>query len=157
MGKPLGNGHPIAAAVFRREVIAGFGASTRYFHTFGGNPVSCAAAAAVLDVIEAEDLLGNARAMGVRLREGMQTIGDAAPAVGAVRTAGLFAAADIVDANGDPDGAAAAAIVNRMREAGVLISATGRYGHTLKIRPPLVFEREHIDLLLEVLSNAVAA
>jgi 4-aminobutyrate aminotransferase-like enzyme len=157
MGKPMGNGHPIAAAVFRPEVIAGFGASTRYFNTFGGNPVSCAAAAAVLDVIEAEDLLGNARAMGVRLREGMQTIGDAAPAVGAVRTAGLFAAADIVDANGDPDGAAAAAIVNRMREAGVLISATGRYGHTLKIRPPLVFEREHIDLLLEALSNAVAA
>jgi 4-aminobutyrate aminotransferase-like enzyme len=74
-----------------------------------------------------------------------------------VRTAGLFAAADIVDTDGEPDGGAAGAIVNRMREAGVLISATGRYGHTLKIRPPLVFEREHIDLLLEALSNAVAA
>ncbi len=156
MGKPMGNGHPIAAAVFRPEVIAGFGASMRYFNTFGGNPVSCAAAAAVLDVIEAEDLLGNARAMGARLREGMQAIAHGVPAISTVRTAGLFAAADIVDANGDPDGAAAGAIVNRMREAGVLISATGPYGHTLKIRPPLVFKREHIDLLLEALSNAVA-
>ena len=73
-----------------------------------------------------------------------------------MRSAGLFAAADIVDVNRDPDGATAATVVNRMREAGVLISATGRYGHTLKIRPPLVFEREHIDLLLEALSNAVA-
>jgi 4-aminobutyrate aminotransferase-like enzyme len=156
MGKPMGNGHPIAAAVFRSETIASFGASMRYFNTFGGNPVSCAAAAAVLDVIEGEDLLANAGAMGVRLAGGLRAIAAGAPAIGAVRAIGLFAAADIVDAEGAPDGASAAHIVNHMREAGVLISATGPYGHTLKIRPPLVFAREHVDLLLEAISNAVA-
>jgi 4-aminobutyrate aminotransferase-like enzyme len=154
MGKPMGNGHPIAAAVFRPDVIAQFGASTRYFNTFGGNPVSCAAAAAVLDVIEGDDLLANARAMGAYLDEGLRAVAVDAPAIGAVRSAGLFAAADIVDGGGAPDGVAAAGIVNRMRDAGVLISATGPCGHTLKIRPPLVFAREHVDMLLEALRNA---
>jgi 4-aminobutyrate aminotransferase-like enzyme len=157
MGKPMGNGHPIAAAVFRPEVIAHFGAAVRYFNTFGGNPVSCAAAAAVLDVIEQQDLLANARAMGARLAAGMRDIAARGPVIGAVRFAGLFAAADIVDADGAPDGWAAARIVNRMREAGVLISATGPQGHTLKIRPPLVFAPEHVDLLLEALCNALDA
>jgi len=156
MGKPMGNGHPVAAAVFRPEVIAPFGASVRYFNTFGGNPVSCAAAAAVLDVIEGEGLLANARAMGKRLDEGLRAIAVRFPAIGAVRCVGLFAAADIVDEAGCPDGAAAARVVNRMREAGVLISATGPHGHTLKIRPPLIFSREHVALLLEALHDALA-
>jgi 4-aminobutyrate aminotransferase-like enzyme len=155
MGKPMGNGHPIAAAVMRADLAASFGESVRYFNTFGGNPVSCAAAAAVLDVIEGESLLGNAERVGSLLADGLRAIADRSGAIGGVRAAGLFAAADIVDAAGAPDGARAGILVNAMRERGALISATGPHGHTLKIRPPLVFQAEHAELLLEALSDAL--
>jgi len=151
MGKPMGNGMPIAAVAARPEVLAEFGAQIRYFNTFGGNSVCVAAAAAVLDVIEAEGLQENARVTGQYLLEELAGLGS--PRIGAVRAAGLYTGIDIVDpASGEPDGTAALAVVNSLRERRVLISATGPDGHTLKIRPPLPFGAQHVDHLVTTLA-----
>jgi 4-aminobutyrate aminotransferase-like enzyme len=154
MGKPMGNGMPIAAVAARPEILAEFGAQIRYFNTFGGNSVCVAAAAAVLDVIEAEGLQDNARDTGRYLLETLAGIGS--PHIGAVRGAGLYAAVDIVDpGSGEPDADAALAVVNGLRDRRVLISATGPHGHTLKIRPPLPFGAEHVDRLVTALADTM--
>ncbi|MCT8330301.1 aspartate aminotransferase family protein [Albidovulum sediminis] len=156
LGKPMGNGYPVAGLVLRPEVVAEFGARGRYFNTFGGNAVAAATAAAVLDVIEAEDLIANARSTGAYLVQGLRTLSTRFPALGAVRGAGLFIGADIVT-EGAPDAALAHRIVNDLRAARVLISATGRTASTLKIRPPLVFAPDHADIFLERLEGVLAA
>ena len=157
MGKPMGNGLPIAGIAVRREVLADFGAAVRYFNTFGGNPVCVAAAAAVLDVLDAEQLPANAAAVGGYLTAELGRVAAASPLLGEVRGAGLYLGADVVDpATGAPSGARAAAIVNGMRDRRVLISATGPLGHTLKIRPPLPFSRANADQLLEALTDTLA-
>jgi len=157
MGKPMGNGHPVAGVVSRREHAAAFGASVRYFNTFGGNPVSCAAAMAVLKVIQDERLAENSGTVGEYLRAGIRAIAQRHPLVGEVRGAGLFIGVDLDLPSGEPAADAAIAVVNRMRESGVLISATGPGGNVLKIRPPLVFQPEHADILLGALSEALNA
>jgi 4-aminobutyrate aminotransferase-like enzyme len=156
MGKPMGNGMPIAGVAARPEILAEFGHKIRYFNTFGGNSVCVAAAAAVLDVIEAEGLLANARDTGGYLAGELQAIAASEPRIGAVRGAGLYAAADFVDpGTGEPDGDAALRVVNGLRDRRVLISATGPLGSTLKIRPPLPFAREHVDRLAEALTDTL--
>ncbi|WP_448951389.1 aspartate aminotransferase family protein [Labrys neptuniae] len=155
MGKPMGDGHPMAAMAARPEHLEAFGREVRYFNTFGGNPVSCAVGMAVLDVIEQEDLVANAREVGAALKQGLQGLGDRR--IGEVRGAGLFIGADIIDAKGAPDAAMAAAIVNGLRERQVLISATGLHGHSLKIRPPMVFSHENAELLVERLKATLAS
>ncbi len=156
MGKPMGNGMPIAGVAARPEILAEFGHRIRYFNTFGGNSVCVAAAAAVLDVIEAEDLLGNARTVGEYLLQTLTAIAADHPRIAAVRGAGLYAGVDFVrPADGEPDGEAALAVVNGLRERRVLISATGPDGSTLKIRPPLPFGRAHVDQLAEALSDTL--
>ena len=151
MGKPMGNGMPIAGVVARHEVLEDFGRAARYFNTFGGNPVCVAAAAAVLDVLESEDLPANAAATGAYLKAEISRLG--ADSLAGVRGAGLYLGVDVIDpATGKPSGARAAAIVNGMRDRRVLISATGPLGHTLKIRPLLPFSRQNADQLLSALS-----
>ncbi len=154
LGKPMGNGHPIAGLVARREHTAAFGAAVRYFNTFGGNPVSCAAGMAVLDVIRSERLLENSAAVGRGLRARLRALADVHPQLGEVRGDGLFVGVDLV-AEGTPAPERALAVVNRMRELGVLVSATGPRGGTLKIRPPLVFSDEHVDILIDALDEAL--
>ena len=157
MGKPMGNGMPIAGVAARPEILAEFGRKIRYFNTFGGNSVSIAAAAAVLDVIEAEGLRENARAVGRYLRDTLTDIARDTPRIVAVRGAGLYVAADFVGpGTGEPDGDAAIRVVNGLRERRVLISATGPHGSTLKIRPPLPFARPHVDRLAEALTATLA-
>ena len=137
MGKPMGNGMPIAGVAARPEILAEFGHKIRYFNTFGGNSVSIAAAAAVLDVIETEGPQENARVVGRYLRDTLAGIAGGTSGIGAVRGAGLYAAADFVEpGTSQPDGDAAIRVVNGLRERRVLISATGPHGSTLKIRPP---------------------
>jgi 4-aminobutyrate aminotransferase-like enzyme len=156
MGKPMGNGMPIAGVAARPEILAEFGHRIRYFNTFGGNSVCVAAAAAVLDVIEAEDLIGNARAVGEYLLQTLTAVAADHPRIAAVRGAGLYAGVDFARlADGEPDGEAALAVVNGLRERRVLISATGPDGATLKVRPPLPFGREHVDQLAEALSQTL--
>lgn len=147
LGKPMGNGYPVAGLVLRPQVIAEFGAKARYFNTFGGNAVAAATAMAVLSVIEDEGLMDNAARVGARFRAGLDDLAARHAALGDIRSAGLFLAVDIVT-DGQPDRARAARLVNALRMERILISATGAEGHILKIRPPLVFSNDNTDLFL---------
>jgi len=155
MGKPMGNGMPIAGLAARPEVLAPFGERARYFNTFGGNSVCVAAASAVLDVIEAEGLRENALTTGGYLRDAICELADKHPAIGDVRGAGLYTGIGIRNVAGQPDGELAVSVVNGLRDRRVLISATGADGATLKIRPPLPFGRGHADRLVEALDAAL--
>ncbi len=135
LGKPMGNGYPVAGLVMRPEVVADFGARARYFNTFGGNAVAAATALAVLEVIRDEGLQENAARTGALFAEGLRSLSARFDAMGEVRGAGLFLAVDMLE-EGRPSPDRAARVVNGLREAGVLISATGPLGHVLKIRPP---------------------
>ena len=151
MGKPMGNGYPVAALALRPEVIADFGAKSRYFNTFGGNTIAMAAANAVLDVIENQDLIVNAKKVGDAMAQALrQTAG-----LGEVRAAGLMLAIDIIDANGSPDPIAASRLVNQLAQKGVLISTSRKDGSALKIRPPLTFSLKHLDFFMEKLLQAI--
>ncbi|MFC3074308.1 aspartate aminotransferase family protein [Shinella pollutisoli] len=150
MGKPMGNGFPVAGVAARPEVLADFGAKARYFNTFGGNAVAVAAASAVLDVIEEEGLLENARTIGRHIKEGFQALAGRHACLGDVRGAGLFLGVEIVSdrAGKTPDAAAATRIINGLRDENVLISGCAKAANVLKIRPPLVFTRENADELI---------
>lgn len=158
MGKPMGNGHPVAGLAVRPEVMTAFGQASRYFNTFGGNPVSMAAASAVLDVIQRNGLQDNALQVGNYLRERLAALGQRHALVGEARGAGLFIGLELVAdrATRAPATAQAAKVVNGLRQRQVLLSATGPQGNVLKIRPPLVFGREHADLLVERLDEVLA-
>nr|WP_145552803.1 aminotransferase class III-fold pyridoxal phosphate-dependent enzyme [Variovorax boronicumulans] len=157
MGKPMGNGHPVAGLTVRPEVMQAFGQASRYFNTFGGNPVSMAAASAVLDVIQQNDLQANALRVGHYLREKLAALGQHYAIVGEVRGAGLFVGLELVAdrATRAPATAQAAKVVNGLRQRQVLLSATGPNANVLKIRPPLVFERAHADLLVDRLDEVL--
>jgi 4-aminobutyrate aminotransferase-like enzyme len=147
MAKPMGNGLPVAAMAARSEVLRPFAARVPYFNTYGGNPVSMAAATAVLDVIENEKLLANAADVGTALRTELTRIAKDDPRIGEVRGAGLYVGVEVVsDADAKaPDRAGARELVNAMRERQVLISVCGHDGSVLKIRPPLVFSMADVD------------
>jgi 4-aminobutyrate aminotransferase-like enzyme len=158
MGKPMGNGVPIGAVVGREEVMAAFGRDIRYFNTFGGNPVSIAAATAVLDVIESERLLESVSKTGATLIEGFNELASRHGCIGGVRGSGLFTAVEFVnDEDGDtPDAARASSVVNELRDRRILISASGPHENVLKIRPPLPFTTDHATQLLGELDDVLA-
>ncbi len=159
MGKPMGNGFPVAALVVRSGLLAAVPAETELFSTFGGNPVACAAALAVLDVIADEQLIPNAAVTGAYLRQELRALAGRHPLIGDVRGDGLLLGVDLVAdrETRTPATGAARSVTEAMRERGVLIAAAGPGGNVLKIRPPLVFRREHADLLLETLDEALHA
>jgi 4-aminobutyrate aminotransferase-like enzyme len=158
MGKPMGNGMPIAAVAARAALLEEFGATSRYFNTFGGNSVCVAAANAVLDVIDDEQLLENSRVVGEYLRSSLAEITAGRDDIVGVRGLGLYVAANVVSRDdGSPDPVRTAEIVNELRERRVLISATGQAGNVLKIRPPLPFAREHVDQFGEALAAVFAS
>ncbi|WP_268995145.1 MULTISPECIES: aspartate aminotransferase family protein [Nocardiaceae] len=156
MGKPMGNGMPIAGLVMRGSLAEEFGRDLRYFNTFGGNPVTIAAAQAVLDVIRDDGLVANSALMGTLMLAGLRETADRVDSVGDVRGAGLFVGVEFVGPGGEPNPSEALRVVNSMKERGVLISATGSYGNTLKIRPPLTIEAADVDLFLEEFAGVVA-
>ena len=155
LGKPMGNGHPLAAVVTRPEIAETLANETGYFNTFGGNPVSCAAGLAVLEVIEKESLQQNAQKVGQYLRERLAVLQRDYPVIGALHGSGLLQGIDIIQPDGGLDPEMADRITNRMRENGVLIGTTGPNGATLKIRPPLVFQKEHAEILLVAMTKAL--
>lgn len=148
LGKPMGNGYPVAAVVTRREILERFAFAGTVFSTFGGNPVAARAALAVLDAIEDERLVERAAAVGARLRERIAALG--APGVVEVRGRGQITGVELES----PE--LAERVVNRLREERILIGRTGRRDDTLKIRPPLVFGDEHAELLVGALARALA-
>lgn len=150
MGKPMGNGYPVAGLAVVGDVVGSFGRDTRYFNTFGGNGVAMAAAMATLEVIRNENLQANAERIGKMLRDGISALAARYPVMDDVRGAGLYIGVELVSDTKarTPDAATATQIVNRLREHRVLISATGPGANILKIRPPLVFSEGDVDLFL---------
>jgi len=157
MGKPMGNGHPVAAVAGRAGVFAGFAKGGSYFNTYGGNSVSCATALAVLQVIRDENLLDNARRSGEHLMRGLRGLAQRHTAIREVRGAGLFIGVEIGAnaASGRSGGAETRRVVNGLCRRGVLVGSTGRDGNVLKIRSPLTLELQHADLLLEALDQTL--
>lgn len=147
LGKPMGNGHPVAAVITKSEIAQQLVGRSALFSTFGGNPVSAAAAMAVLDVIEDERVLDRVQRTGHALREALRAIGH--PDVRAVRGAGLAIGVEL------PTEAHARATRDRMRRAGVLVGTTGRESNILKLRPPLAFADEHVALVAGALAAAL--
>ena len=159
LGKPMGNGHPLAAVIARPELISGFTERNMYFNTFAGNPVSAAVGTAVLDVLEDERLVENARVVGDYTLARLAKLAERHAIIGDVRGAGLFFAVELVSDRGSktPAPAQTKRVVNRMRELGVLISRIGMHDNILKIRPPMPFSKQHADLLVDRLNEALAS
>ena len=159
LGKPMGNGHPVAAVVTRSDIVDRFAAQTTFFSTFGGNPVASAAALAVLDVIEDEGLIAHAAAVGDSLRAALAGLAARHPSIGDVRGRGLMTGVELVrdPAAREPAGDLAARVKDELAEAGVLIGTTGRLGNVLKIRPPLCITADEADLIPRRLDLVLAA
>ena len=155
MGKPMGNGHPLAAVVTTPQIAASFNNGMEYFNTFGGNPVSCAIGLAVLDVIQQERLQENALRVGDYLQDRLRGLATRYPLIGEVRGLGLFIGVELVLDRGsrEPAPQHAAYIANRMKDAGILISTDGPLHNVLKLKPPLVFAQENADLLVTALDQ----
>ncbi|HSJ00230.1 MAG TPA: aspartate aminotransferase family protein, partial [Patescibacteria group bacterium] len=152
LGKPMGNGHPVAAVITRSDIVDRFAEQTTFFSTFGGNPVACAAALAVLDVIEDEGLIANAAEAGDWLRTRLVELAAVHPAIGDVRGRGLMTGVELVGADvGSPASELASRVKNAMAERGVLIGTSGRRGNTLKIRPPLCITRDEAGMIVDTL------
>jgi 4-aminobutyrate aminotransferase-like enzyme/Ser/Thr protein kinase RdoA (MazF antagonist) len=158
MGKPIGNGHPLAAVVTTEAIAASFANGMEYFNTFGGNPVSCAIGLAVLDVMEDERLQDRARTVGERLSAGLRGLAGRHALVGEVRGPGLFVGVDLVRdrVTRAPAAGEAAYVANRLRDRGVLVSTDGPHHNVLKIKPPMVFDARDADRLVEVLDVVLA-
>lgn len=159
MGKPMGNGFPMSGMATRPELLAAFCEDFGYFNTFGGNPVAAAAGMAVLKVIADEDLLGNAARVGHHLKARLEDLGTQEARLTAVRGAGLFLGVDLCapDDPEQPDPTLAKAVINGLKHRGVLIGAAGKYGHTLKVRPPLCLTENEADQFVDALEATFAS
>ncbi|MFN3601262.1 MAG: aspartate aminotransferase family protein [Dietzia sp.] len=156
-GKPMGNGIPVAGILARSDVLEAFSGSLPYFNTFGGNPVSMAAAQAVLDVIEREGLQEHARTVGAEALDAFRQVGERHHQVGDVRGAGLFIGFELVTdpATREPDHALALDMLEELKARGVLTSVAGPYGNVLKLRPPLPFTRSDIPWAADALDESL--
>lgn len=158
MGKPMGNGFPMGGVVTRPEFLKRFCEETGYFNTFGGNPVAAAAGHAVLQVIEDEGLVERSATVGGYFKQSLEALQGTHSEIGEVRGAGLFIGLDFVDpTTGEPDTALATHAINQLKHNGILIGAAGKYGATLKIRPPLCFSQEDADLFTGTLDTILKA
>jgi 4-aminobutyrate aminotransferase-like enzyme len=159
MGKPMGNGHPLAGIVTRGDIVEEFAAKGRYFNTFGGNPVSCAAGLAVLDVLEQEDLQRNALEVGQYLVDGLWSLAERHEDIGDVRGSGFFLGLELVEnrERKTPATSLTRNVVNELRNRGLLTSSIGPQANILKLRCPMVFGREHADYAIDIIDGALAA
>lgn len=155
LGKPMGNGHPVAAVFARPDVMAAFRDAFGYFNTFGGNPVSAAVAMAVLDVIEDEGLQQNAAAVGAYTLERLAALRH--PWIVNARGNGMFFGLEFADDRGAPATAFVADLIEVMVARGILLNNIGKHRNTLKMRPPMPFSRENADLLADTLAGALAS
>jgi 4-aminobutyrate aminotransferase-like enzyme/Ser/Thr protein kinase RdoA (MazF antagonist) len=150
LGKPIGNGHPLAAVITRREIADAFNNGMEYFTTFGGNPVSCAVGLAVLDVLQEDGLQSHAARVGNRLLNGLKSFVGKYRMVADARGAGLFLGVELVKdpLTLEPAAEEASFIANRMREHGILLGTDGPFHNVVKIRPPMPFNELDADYLL---------
>lgn len=158
LGKPMANGHPVGGVVANADTLNAFRKAFRYFNTFGGNPVSCAAALAVLDVIEDEGLMENARAVGAYAQDGLKRLSEKHDVIGNVRGSGLFFGVELVldREKKTPAPDIATRVINDMRARGVLMGKIGVHQCATKIRPPMPFSKENADLMLSTLDDVLS-
>lgn len=156
IGKPLGNGHPLAAVVCTQEVAEKFANGMEYFNTFGGNPVSCAIGTAVLQTVKREKLQENALNVGEFLKHELKQLANEYPIIGDVRGQGLFLGIELVDSNMNPLAAQTDYLANRMKDHGILMSTDGPDHNVLKIKPPIVFTKENAKELIHYLRKIFA-
>ena len=151
LGKPIGNGHPLAAVITTPTVAAAFENGMEYFNSFGGNPVSCAVGMAVLDVIEQENLQLHALEVGNYLKSGLTSLMDRHLLIGDVRGLGLFLGLELVTDRKSLNPAAreASCVIERMKERNILLSTDGPHHNVIKIKPPMVFTKEDADCLVQ--------
>ena len=157
MGKPMGNGLPLAGVVASQEMVDTFRQRTRYFNTFASSPLQAAVGQAVLEVIEGEGLVASVADVGGYLIENLRSLQESCEPMSEVRGHGLFIGMEWVQdrESKEPDAAGADVIVNRLREAGFLMGRAGEHGNVLKVRPPLVLKREQADMFLEAFEAAI--
>lgn len=158
MGKPLGNGHPLAAVATTRAIADAFDNGMEYFSTFGGNTVSCAIGLAVLDVLRDEQLQAHALDVGRQLLDGLHVLAARHELIGDVRGSGLFLGVELVRDREtlEPAGPEAGAVANRLRERGILLGTDGPHHNVIKIRPPMPFDSGNAEQLLSELETALA-
>jgi len=157
MGKPLGNGHPLAAVVTTPEIAAAFHNGMEYFNTFGGNPVSAAIGQAVLDVVQDENLQANAIEIGSYLSNGVKELSKSHPIIGDVRGSGLFIGVELMRDENTPATAEMADLIEYAKDAGVFLSCDGPDNNILKIKPPMIITKTDVDLFLNVFDAGVKA
>ncbi len=159
LGKPMANGHPVGGLVTRAEIMAAFRDTYRYFNTFGGNPVSCAAAMAVLDELAERDLMAQALEVGSYAKQQLQALATQHSVIGDVRGQGLIFGAEMVldRLSKEPAADFTDRVINAMRQRGIILSKLGLHKNTLKIRPPMPFARQQVDLLIDTLDAVLRA
>lgn len=159
MGKPLGNGHPIAAVVTTRAIADAFDDGVKYFNTFGGNPVSCAIGTAVLDIVQGDGLQSRAADVGTYFLKSLEQLKSRHDVIGDVRGRGLYLGVELVRDRQtlEPADVEALAISERMKDAGVIVYPTGAHANVLKIKPPMIFDPHHVDVFVEVLDGVLSA
>ena len=153
IGKPFGNGHPVAAVICTEAIAEKFANGMEYFNTFGGNPVSCAIAKSVLEVIKEEELQKNALQVGTTFKMGLQELSKYFPIIGSVRGQGLFLGVELVDKDLKPLTSQASYLVNRMKQNGILMSTDGPDQNVIKIKPPLIFSLTNVEEVLYFLKK----
>ena len=158
LGKPAGNGHPLGVVVATQEVAKSFVTGMEYFNTFGGNPVSCAIGNAVLDVIENEALQTHALETGAYLKQNLESLKTNHPIIAEVRGKGLFLGIELVTCRESlaPAQNQASYVAERMKQRGILLSTDGPCHNVLKIKPPMVFNRDNADQLVDALNLILA-
>jgi 4-aminobutyrate aminotransferase-like enzyme len=151
IGKPIGNGHPLAVVVTTQAIADAFKNGMEYFNTFGGNPVSCAIGLEVLNVIKEEGLQQNAKHVGEYLKSGLRELMNQFQIIGDVRGPGLFIGFELVKdrITKEPATEQASYFANRMRDKGILMSTDGPFNNVLKIKPPMVFSQVNADFLID--------
>ncbi len=156
-GKPIAGGYPMGLVVTRKEIAEKFEHCCDFFSTTGGNPVACAAASAVLQVMQDEELMENAERIGNLLSNGVKQLAKQYPIVGDVRGSGLFIGVELVRDQDtlEPAAEEATAIANALKQEGVLIGVDGIYSNVLKIRPPMIINQTNTEYLLERLQNVL--
>lgn len=157
LGKPMGNGHPVAAVVTRSEIAEKFASGSDIFSTFGGNPVASRAGLAVLDVIQEEGLQQQARTVGDYLHGELKALMRRHSSIGDVRGRGLMLGVELASDDNErrPLGRLAYSVMNCMKDKGVLVGSTGPHDNVLKIRPPLVLTAGQAGLIVEALDEAL--
>jgi 4-aminobutyrate aminotransferase-like enzyme len=159
LGKPIGNGHPLAAVVTTQEIADAFVTGMEYFNTFGGNPVSCAIGMAVLDAIREDKLQENALETGRYFRQQLRELQQQFDLIGDVRGLGLFIGVELVEdrQTKQPATETAARLIEYFKHHHILLSTEGPFYNVLKIKPPLAFDKEDADKFIAVFEAGLQA